>query len=318
MKISVALCTYNGALFLEEQLQSISAQTLLPDELVVCDDVSSDATLTILERFASSAAFDVRLFRNKQNLGSTKNFDQAIGLCQGELIALSDQDDVWHTDKLSRMASVLDADPTLGGVFSNAEIVDQNSNPLACCLWSRFHYAGPQEQWCHIEKQLAMVLLKHDVVTGATMMFRAELRNRILPISESWAHDAWITWMLVLYSGIAAITEPLMAYRVHETQQLGLAPSSFSEKINSARQIGRSQCMLIAVQFEKLRDHWVEHPGKDFKALLSNLDGKINNSYLRGNLPQSRLKRVWPICNAIPAYYKYANGFMSICRDLLI
>lgn len=318
MKISVALCTYNGALFLDEQLQSISAQTLLPDELVVCDDGSSDVTLTILERFASSATFDVRIFRNKRNLGYTKNFEQAIGLCQGELIALSDQDDVWHTDKLSRMASVLNADPTLGGVFSDAEIVDQNSNLLAGRLWSRFHYAGPQQQWCHIEKELAAVLLKHDVVTGATMMFRAELRNTLLPIGESWVHDAWITWMLVLYSGIAAIAEPLMAYRVHENQQLGLAPSSFSEKLNSARQKGRSQCRLIAVQFEKLRDHWLEHPGKDFMALMSDFDGRIKNSYLRANLPQSRLKRVWPICSAISAYYKYANGAMSICRDLLI
>ena len=93
--LSVAMCTYNGSRHLSEQLESIGTQTRLPDELVICDDCSSDDTIRIIERFSASAPFAVRLEINTQNLGSTKNFEKAIRLCQGDLIALADQDDVW-------------------------------------------------------------------------------------------------------------------------------------------------------------------------------------------------------------------------------
>lgn len=102
LSISVAMCTYNGSAFLQEQLDSIAAQTRLPDELVICDDGSSDSTVDIVERFAHGVSFRVQLFRNPQNLGSTRNFEQAMRLCTGDLIALSDQDDVWMPEKLAR------------------------------------------------------------------------------------------------------------------------------------------------------------------------------------------------------------------------
>src|SRR5258708_37621369 len=103
--LSVAMCTYNGARFLPEQLESIAAQTKLPDELVVCDDRSTDGSVEIIRSFAQRAPFEIRLDINANNLGSTKNFEKAIGLCQGEIIALADQDDVWCPQKLSRIAS---------------------------------------------------------------------------------------------------------------------------------------------------------------------------------------------------------------------
>ncbi|MBC7931137.1 MAG: glycosyltransferase, partial [Rubrivivax sp.] len=94
-RLSIAMCTYDGGRYLAEQLASIAAQTRAPDELVVCDDRSRDETTSIVRRFAETAPFPVRLYVNEQNLGSTRNFEKAIGLCEGELIALSDQDDVW-------------------------------------------------------------------------------------------------------------------------------------------------------------------------------------------------------------------------------
>ena len=115
---------------LPEQLASIAAQTRQPDELVVCDDGSSDATPQIVEDFASLVAFPVRFFRNPKNLGSTKNFEQAIGLCTGDLIALCDQDDIWLPEKLARQAEMLERDASLGGVFSDAELVDDRSQPI--------------------------------------------------------------------------------------------------------------------------------------------------------------------------------------------
>ncbi|HEY2971172.1 MAG TPA: glycosyltransferase, partial [Pyrinomonadaceae bacterium] len=111
MKISVAMCTYNGAPYLREQLNSIAAQTRPPDELVVCDDVSADLTCEIVTSFAASVHFPVRLYVNEQNLGSTKNFERAIGLCEGDIIARSDQDDVWLPEKLRRIEDCLQRNP---------------------------------------------------------------------------------------------------------------------------------------------------------------------------------------------------------------
>src|SRR5580698_1985958 len=101
MKLSVALCTYNGERFLPEQLASIREQSRLPDELVICDDASADQSVAIATRFAERAPFPVRIEANSRNLGSTPNFARAIELCNGDAIVLSDQDDVWLPDKLS-------------------------------------------------------------------------------------------------------------------------------------------------------------------------------------------------------------------------
>ena len=100
MKISVAMCTFNGAEFLPAQLESIFAQTRRPDEIVICDDGSSDETQQLLTKFAAKSPVPIALKLNQQNLGSVKNFEQAIKLCNGDVIALGDQDDVWRHDKL--------------------------------------------------------------------------------------------------------------------------------------------------------------------------------------------------------------------------
>src|SRR5258708_29962312 len=119
-RISVAMCTYNGARFLAQQLESIVAQTRLPDELVVCDDVSADESPEIIRKFAKNAPFPVRLELNEKNLGSSKNFEKAIGLCRGGLIALADQDDVWKPQKLAVLETVLENHPEVGYAFSDA------------------------------------------------------------------------------------------------------------------------------------------------------------------------------------------------------
>src|SRR5437588_7313199 len=103
-RISIAMCTYNGARFLREQLDSFAAQSRLPDEVVICDDGSTDGTADIVRTFASGAPFPVHFHVNEPRLGITRNFERAAGLCTGSIIFFSDQDDVWLPDKLDRFA----------------------------------------------------------------------------------------------------------------------------------------------------------------------------------------------------------------------
>ena len=109
MKISVAMATYNGERFVREQLDSLAAQTRPPDELIVVDDCSTDKTLEAVAEFSRTAPFPVMSYRNSANLGWSENFLKAIGLCNGDWIALCDQDDVWMSMKLSMVESQIRA-----------------------------------------------------------------------------------------------------------------------------------------------------------------------------------------------------------------
>lgn len=105
--LSVAMATYNGARFLKKQLESFVTQIRKPDELIVTDDGSTDSTITLLERFALTAPFPVRIYRNPAQLGYRANFMHCANLCSGDIIAFSDQDDIWLPEKLARQCERL-------------------------------------------------------------------------------------------------------------------------------------------------------------------------------------------------------------------
>ena len=132
MKLSVALATYNGGRHLREQLDSIARQTLLPTELVVSDDGSSDDTLAIARRFAADAPFPVVVVTGER-LGFTKNFVRAITRCTGDLVALCDQDDVWSAHKLA-VATVPFADAAVTTVTHRVQVVDHDLKPTSLVM----------------------------------------------------------------------------------------------------------------------------------------------------------------------------------------
>ena len=145
-RISVALCTFNGERFLPRQLASIQQQTRLPDELVICDDRSTDTTLAIVRDFASAVSFPVKVMQNERNLGSTKNFENAMRLCSGDLIALSDQDDVWYPQRLARSEQELQSHPAAGLVFSDGEIIDDEDRSTGARMWPSTQFSAPRAE----------------------------------------------------------------------------------------------------------------------------------------------------------------------------
>src|SRR2546428_7089887 len=111
--ISVALCSYNGSKFIEEQIQSILKQSYSNLEVVICDDGSTDGTWETLCRL-STTDDRIKIYANEINLGYNKNFDKAFSLCAGEYIAISDQDDVWMTHKLERLLDCIGENLVIG------------------------------------------------------------------------------------------------------------------------------------------------------------------------------------------------------------
>ena len=151
LRISVAMCTFNGGRYLEQQLESIAEQTQQPCELVVCDDGSTDDTIAILKRFKANAPFPVTVVENAVRMGSTSNFDQAIGMARGEFIALCDQDDRWLPHKLERLSDCLVENPFPGwGVLRCRADRWRRSQSGQDFVWAAQIHAGETAELCKL------------------------------------------------------------------------------------------------------------------------------------------------------------------------
>ncbi len=321
-RISIALCTYNGARFLEEQLGSYLAQTRLPDELVVCDDGSTDGSLAILERFAGRAPFPVRLERNAERLGSTKNFEKAIGLCTGELIATSDQDDIWLPHKLALGEAGFDVDPQRGLVFSDAEVVDEDLRALGYTLWQSIHL-GPWQQWRVRKGNAFDVLLRQWLVTGATMMFRASYLPYVLPIPESWIHDGWIAFLIGAMAPVGLLDSSTVQYRQHGGQQIGGKKLGWRELYDVAKRIGPDHFRITHQRFLLARDrlHALAPRLRD-PSYLDLLDRKVAHQSRRLAIAESpsRLEKMtWSLAELVQwRYQRFSPATVTHClKDLL-
>ncbi|MGC8751805.1 glycosyltransferase, partial [Hydrotalea sp.] len=140
MEISVALCTYNGASFIKEQLNSILLQTLPVNEIIICDDGSTDNTINILNEYKLLYPNIIQLYKNEYTLGAKKNFEKAILLCKGDYIFLSDQDDIWCKNKVEIYVEHFNRFPSISVFFSNGKIIDENSKTSNQTLWDTLYF----------------------------------------------------------------------------------------------------------------------------------------------------------------------------------
>jgi glycosyltransferase involved in cell wall biosynthesis len=289
-------------------------QSRLPFEVVVCDDQSNDETLSILKRFQAAAPFAVKVVVNRQRLGSTRNFDQAIGLTRGDFIALCDQDDRWAQTKLERLSDALIVDPFLGGAFSDANLIDGDGRYLGKGVFAQ-HGFTPAKQRNFVTCPTA-TLLKHDIVTGATLMFRASIRRYCSPIPASWVHDGWLAWMIALHSRLTLISEPLTDYRVHGGQQLGVSETASAQP--TKRETRREFYRRVARQFEDLLHRVLAEGWNENDALIEKLNEKIAFLKRQSNLSPSLGVRTLQMVGQLPGYVHYARGLGSLRTDLLL
>lgn len=199
--LSIALATYNGARFLAEQLDSFAAQTRLPDELVVGDDGSGDGTLGLLEAFAARVPFPVRIMVNRPGLGPAANFAATIARCTGDIVFLSDQDDIWHPAKLERMSAFLAARADCLVVLHDAELIDGEGRPLGLTMGGQIAAAGDDPA--------------RGLVAGCCMAFDRRLAALYDPPPRTETHDAWLTVIADLLGVRGWLGEPLIRYRRH-------------------------------------------------------------------------------------------------------
>lgn len=324
MKVSVALCTYNGEKFLAAQLASILRQSRLPDEIVVCDDNSTDSTSAIVERTAAGANTEIRFFRNERNLGSTRNFERAISLCRGDVIFLCDQDDVWMPEKIGTVCRLFEDDSRLGMVFSDAHLIDEHGRRLPGSLFDRtFQDRGGDLFWSFLRK---------NAVTGATMAFRAGYARLFSPIPvdvPNTIHDAWIALVIAANAEVKFLERKLVEYRQHPGQQLGV---EWGGKDTDRREIYESSIAYQMREIERLEKmERVISESESFSPVARTPDGAVKiaafiaekremivHYTVRKELPESVLKRVLPVVSELRSgrYGKFSKGLASALKDI--
>ncbi len=310
--VSVALCTYQGERFLAEQLESIAAQTLLPAEVVIGDDGSTDATVDIAARFAASAPFPVRIVENRATLGVAGNFSRAISRCEGSIVALADQDDVWMPAKLERLVAAIEARPEVGAAFSDAELVDGALRPLGRTMFDATRFTPRRQRRFRAGRGLD-VLLARNVVCGATLAFRSSLRDLLLPVPTTGLHDMWLSTLLCAVTEVAVVAEPLVRYRQHGGNQVGAPAAGLRSKLTRRRTQGvvgdeRAHYRAMVARLGA-------HPGRADRHAVDALEGKVRHLDVRYGL---RHRRAVPVLHelVLGRYHRYSRGLESAGYDL--
>ena len=319
--ISIALCTFNGGRFLRQQLESYATQTVQPLELVVCDDGSTDDTIDIIKQFAATACFPVRLEVNKHRLGVAVNFGEAVRRCTGEVIVLSDQDDIWLPPKLERIGNTFADHPDLGMVFSDAEAIDPSGHSLGYRLWDAVLFSRKEREAAR-RARLLDVLLRHSVVTGATLGFRSQYTGLILPIPPDSLHDLWISLLIASVSPTGIIDEPLIQYRQHTDQVSGGERIlSLADQARLARKQTPELLQDTALRFQAIRNRLAESA---FIALPSDAMPRIEEKVLhvtaRAKMRVPGTFRPPLIIRELLAgrYYRYSHPWKHPAADLFL
>jgi len=225
MKISVALCTYNGEKFLREQLNSILNQTCNVNEIIICDDNSSDETITIIQSFQDQFPDIICLHQNIPGLGTIKNFEKAISLTTGDLIFLSDQDDIWSSEKVEKMSQNFNENQRCLLLFSNGSLIDENGDEIKSTLWDKWGFdENLKSIWSDNKMAFKFLVEGVNKITGATVCFHKSLKKTISPIDLplNYWHDGWLGTNAAALNGLFFIDETLIKYRIHNNQQVGI------------------------------------------------------------------------------------------------
>ena len=233
--VSIALCTYNGAAYLAQQLDTLVNQTYQNIEIIVVDDSSTDDTYTILNNYAAKYP-QFKVHQNEKNLGFVQNFERAVKLCTGQLIALCDQDDIWDHQKIALQVEAI-GDNIF--VYHDSEFINQDGSPMDKKMSDIVNmYSGGQPE----------TFLFFNCVSGHAILMKRELLDHALPLKTDYFHDWWLAYVATNMGTIGYIPQCLVKYRQHsknDTNILRLKDKKEAKRLSSVTKIEKIQQWLL-------------------------------------------------------------------------
>lgn len=331
--LSVALCTHNGAAFVAEQVRSILDQQPAPRELVVGDDASSDGTIAVIERTVARLRAEnpalpttLRILRGDAPLGVTRNFERTIAECTSALVALSDQDDIWPPGRLARILPLF-GDAQVQLVHTDARLVDVEGRPTGVLLLDALEATGEERAGLQTGAAFA-VLLRRNLVTGATAVVRTELARRAMPFPPSWVHDEWLAAVASVHEGVRLVAEPLLDYRQHGGNQIGASAPTWQRRLHRLREPRDSRSARLIARAEALVAVMESDAGPSPQRVASDLLARERLTLARAKAAHERRRAATPRWQPlrVPAilwgvvtgrYRRFSRGPIDVLRDLV-
>lgn len=322
--ISVAICTYNGAAFILQQVQSIFTQTVIPRELVVSDDGSQDETVEIINAYWNELrnkrpelhSVQLVLLQNPKPLGVTKNFEQAINACQFELIALSDQDDCWVQNKIETLENLFLRDEDLILVFSDSKLVDAAGNDIGLTSFEALRVSRAEREKFQNGKA-SQVLLRRNLATGATVMFRKKLMDSAAPFPKEWVHDEWLALVASFVGHVRMEEACLIDYRQHGNNQIGMSKPGIRHYLGRLVFPRTQRNAVLFSRAKNMSEHHFFTSSGTFPFVSA--QEKLAHEQFRQNIPNSRIRRLFPVLaeRKTGRYDAYGLGMQDVARDLI-
>ena len=321
--ISVVLCTHNGGGYVADQVQSILSQVPAPGELVLGDDASSDATVAIVENLvdrhrASGGRIELVVRRHDPALGVVANFADALEHATGELIALSDQDDVWRSGKLAAAVDAFEADPSLLLLHTDARLVDAAGAPLGMTLLTALEVTAAERAGLEHGDAFA-TLLRRNLVTGATVVLRRELVAMAAPFPSGWVHDEWLAAIASAAGTLRLLPEPLIDYRQHSANQIGARRPTAADRWAKLREPREPRATALVERTSALISTLERLGAAVPPERLGAARARLEHERRRRDLPRVPIARIPRIVAAAARgdYARYSRGGIDVLRDLV-
>ena len=319
-KYSVALTVYNGEKFLKNQLQSLVHQTILPDELVVCDDRSTNDSVSVLEKFAGKAPFPVRILVNDTNLGYSQNFNRVLHSVSGDYVFPCDQDDVWFPEKVEKMIQFMEVNPKTQVAIHDLEYCKADLTPIG---------------QTKIERMRESFDLNRSYVVGMATVVRREFLKHCLPVPrvDGVAFDDWIHRCAAFVDVKEVKREVLAFYRRHSSNTTG-SGSLNVDFVTTPRHFKKRRWKNVRIKTPSYSSgtvflDWVEREWNFLGRIVGSeeLKQRYKSIHQENELRQARelvwskprWKRIQPVLRHWRnGGYRLASGWRSAAKDLLV
>ncbi len=312
-RCAVVLCSWNGERYLPQQLDSLRAQTRRIDQYVLSDDGSTDEGWSLLQSFAQeqrAGGVDVVLHRNAEASGYVHHFEQALARADADVLFTCDQDDVWHPEKIAGMLAAFAADPSLLVLHSDARLVDGAGMSTGRGLFDVLEVT-PRELAAMHRGDAFDVLLRRNIVTGATMALRREVLALATPFAAHWAHDEWMAMIASMHGRVDTIEHPLIDYRQHGGNQIGATEKSPLQQIG----IGVSRRAYQERQVLRMRELEQRVTPETRDAVAD----RARHAVARADTPASPVARIVHVGREFlrGGYHRFGSGLRSAVADLV-